>query len=240
MEHWLPVSGYEGYYEISDDGRVRSVPRDVVKSNGVIQHRKGVVLAAKQSSDGYLSVTLCKEGSSKTYKIHRLVFEAFARPLEFDEEVDHIDFNRKNNKLENLQALTHRANVSKSVTAGRNFAAKQDISGSNNPNFGNKKLSEYYKNNPEICKEKQSRPGSSNGRCVPVVISDERGSVYAFDYIRQCANFLVSTMSLTQSAESVAIRIKKVMDTDVTYLGYKYHSQQTISCQASAETRMKV
>lgn len=211
MENWKPIYNYEGLYEISDHGRVKSLERDILKSNGVVQHRNEKILALKNSKDGYLVVSLSKNGRQKTFKVHRLVYETFMERINNFDEVDHIDFNRKNNVLENLQRISHLDNVRRSVEAGRNYTSKTDVSGCNNPNFGNRILSQRYKSDPELSRKIQSRPGSRNGRSIPVTMTDSDGYSIHFDYIRECAAYVVKNINPNISLDSAATAIRNGM-----------------------------
>lgn len=101
-ERWLPVVGYEGLYEVSDLGRVRSVDAMVAGVFGRTQIRRGKIL--KQSPSGsYLAVVLSKCGKIKTHRIHKLVLEAFVGPRPDGCEARHFpDRDIRNNRLSNL------------------------------------------------------------------------------------------------------------------------------------------
>lgn len=101
-EIWKDLNGYEGLYQISDLGNVKSI----YCSN----HR-----ILKQSLKGkYLSVCLFKNNERKTIRVHQLVAIAFLnhKPNGFEFVVDHIDKNRQNNKLDNIRIVTQRENTS--------------------------------------------------------------------------------------------------------------------------------
>jgi hypothetical protein len=76
VEEWRPIEGYEGFYEVSNLGPVRSLDRVVETSTGKRKY-KGKLLKPKLDNDGYLKVCLAKEGKKKDYFIHRLVAIAF-------------------------------------------------------------------------------------------------------------------------------------------------------------------
>lgn len=119
-ERWLPIAGYEGLYEVSDHGRVRSLAHVVHRGGtraGTI-HWKGRILRL-HCGGKYVTVALCSSGKAKTHQVHTLVLTAFNRPPNDNEECDHQDFNRGNNKLPNLRWLTHHGNVAHSTTNGR-------------------------------------------------------------------------------------------------------------------------
>ena len=96
-EHWLPVKGYEGLYEVSDMGRVRSVN---YKGTGKTQ-----ILHQTQNKSGYMHVPLCKDGKPKCCRVHRLVAEVFVQNLHPDSyhEVNHKDEDKTNNCASNLE-----------------------------------------------------------------------------------------------------------------------------------------
>lgn len=103
-EIWAPVKGYEGLYEVSSFGRVRSL------GNGNSNNSKVRILNPSKNSDGYLGVVLYKNGKSKSCKVHRLVAEAFL-PNWFDEhEVNHRDEQKTNNNIYNLEWCDHKYN----------------------------------------------------------------------------------------------------------------------------------
>lgn len=111
-ERWLPVVGYEGLYEVSDHGRVRSVDRYITNSNGIISNYKSKSLKPYTDKDGYLCVVLSHNSKLKGMKIHRLVLMSFAYRRGCDElETRHRDNNRSNNLLSNLHWGTHQDNA---------------------------------------------------------------------------------------------------------------------------------
>lgn len=96
-EIWNPVKGYEGLYEVSSFGRVRSL------GNGNSNNSKVRILTPGKNSDGYLCVVLYKNGKPNGYKVHRLVAETFLPNLFKEVEVNHIDEDKTNNNVENLE-----------------------------------------------------------------------------------------------------------------------------------------
>jgi len=114
MEEFREVKGYEGLYEVSNLGRVRSLDRTVITSTGSRAYI-GKILKPAYDSFGYCVYGLCKEGKSINKRAHQLVAIAFLNhtPNGLKLVVDHIDANPKNNNLNNLQLVTHRFNISK-------------------------------------------------------------------------------------------------------------------------------
>ena len=110
-EIWKPVVGYEGFYEVSNIGRVRSLARIVECNDGRKRKIKDRTLKGSRNSGGYSGVTLHKDGCTKFVNIHRIVAEAFVpNPLE-KEEVNHKDENPSNNHASNLEWVTHKENL---------------------------------------------------------------------------------------------------------------------------------
>jgi hypothetical protein len=102
-EVWLPVVGYEGYYEISSLGNLRSVDRVVrYKANGTML-RKGRPMRLTTTKYGYIDVRLGKEGVEKAHLVHRLVAAAFLDNPESKPQVNHKNGVKGDNRLENLE-----------------------------------------------------------------------------------------------------------------------------------------
>ena len=118
----------------------------------------GKIRKHSYNNDGYPVVSIETEKGWRNPSVHRLIALAFIPNPNNHPEVDHINFDRKDYSISNLRWITHAENVRKSVVN------KPDMHGENNPNYGNKKLSQFYKDHPEISKEKQGRPGKQNGR----------------------------------------------------------------------------
>lgn len=108
MEVWRPIDGFEGRYEISNRGRVRSLAR----CNEKLQHICWPESIMKQiiHTNGYMVIWLRKPGSKKKFFVHRLVAFAFLEIVDGKDFVNHKDKNRKNNWLENLEFMTHQEN----------------------------------------------------------------------------------------------------------------------------------
>lgn len=216
---WKSIDGYEGYYEVSDDGFVRSVDRVVKRCDGVEQLRRGKVRTLCYDKDGYAVVNLCANGSTERKRVHRLVYCAFVGKIPDGYDVDHKDFDRQNNSVSNLCLMTHGDNVRKTCVAGRHVSCG-NISGCKNPNYGNRTLSERYRNDPDYAKTKQSRAGHRNGRCRKTTLVDSNGAVLEFDYIRQCAAYLINSGASASKAESIAEHLKRAAKSGTQFYGY--------------------
>lgn len=120
FEEWRVVVGYEGHYEVSNWGRVRSLAR--VYYSGV-NHRirkveSGRILVPAIQPAGYFMVTLCRDGKKVQKHIHRLVAETFLPNADPSKEVHHIDGNPKNNVVKNLVFVTHEEHFNEEAKCG--------------------------------------------------------------------------------------------------------------------------
>jgi hypothetical protein len=116
MENWKDIKGYEGCYQVSDLGRVTSLDR--IDCTG--GKRNGRILKQNPDGKGYLMVSLYLNGKQKTRKVHQLVSESFLnhKPYGMKVVIDHIDNDKQNNNLTNLQLITNRENSSKDRVGG--------------------------------------------------------------------------------------------------------------------------
>jgi hypothetical protein len=117
MEEWKSVIGYEGYYEVSNLGNVRSVERTVSNHTGVIT-LKPRLMKQSQNHKGYSIVYLSKDAKMKTISVHRLVALAFIPNPQNKPQVNHIDGNKTNNRVDNLEWVTNQENHDHAVLIG--------------------------------------------------------------------------------------------------------------------------
>jgi len=116
QEQWLPVVGYEGLYEVSDNGNVRSLDRTVTvtRHNGTYIKPVPGILISQRAQNGYKVVRLSKCGAPDTKYVHRLVAEAFVPNPNNLETVDHIvEGNKHDNRASNLSWLGRGDNARK-------------------------------------------------------------------------------------------------------------------------------
>jgi hypothetical protein len=121
-EVWKDVVGFEGLYQVSNMGRVRSLPRTVNRSDGKRYTNPASVLTPRYRSDKlvkYFAVKLYKDWQNKDYSIHRLVAEAFIHNPENKPQVNHIDCNPANNNVSNLEWVTQKENSIHMAKLGR-------------------------------------------------------------------------------------------------------------------------
>lgn len=104
-ELWLPCPEYEGRYEVSSLGRIRSLPREELAASGVRRKVRGGILNPMLSPDGYPRVSLRKDGKLRTMTLHRLICRAFhgEQPNPIHKEVAHLDGVRTNARADNLK-----------------------------------------------------------------------------------------------------------------------------------------
>lgn len=117
-ERWLPVVGYEGYYEVSDLGRVRSVDRCISGPGGYPRRQPGRLLTQKPLPFGHMTVNLWKLGVGRTLLVHRLVLLAFVGEGPDGTECCHNDGDPANNSVSNLRWDTRSENLRDRVRHG--------------------------------------------------------------------------------------------------------------------------
>ena len=113
---FLSVKGYEGLYEVSSTGQVRSLDRETQGADGTAYRKKGVILRPHPHKDtGYLQVSLWKSGRGRHHYVHRLVGEAHIPNPDNEPEINHIDGVRINNTQDNLEWVSRRGNAQHAV-----------------------------------------------------------------------------------------------------------------------------
>ena len=117
MVEWKAIKGYEGLYEISNTGLVKALEKRVDRGKC---HRtwKSHIKRYGVDNNGYLRVSLSKEGVNKTHKVHRLVATAFISNPDKLPQVNHIDGNKQNNHVSNLEWCTQSDNMSHAYKNG--------------------------------------------------------------------------------------------------------------------------
>lgn len=216
-ERILNVKGID--YIIREDGKIFSTHnRGRAKYHQEIKQR--------MNSDGYMCITVGKTGNRTVASVHRLVAKAFIpNPLNLP-EVNHKDYDRTNNSVDNLEWCSHKENIDYTLAAGRHVSQTLDYSGKKNPNYGNTTLSQKYKADPAYSKEKQSRPGGQNGRAIPVCLLDKDKNVIAtFPYMQLCAEYVLKQLHSSSSPAGLAGRIPYYIKTGNIYKHTYYFSK---------------
>lgn len=128
-EIWKDIEGYEGSYQVSNLGRVKSLSR-VIKWSNSYRRVKEKIRSLSKGKEGYLYITL----PNSTHTVHRLVAKAFLNTDNIsDKEVNHKNSNRSDNNVSNLEWLTHSQNVQDAKNKG-NYKNRVHLIGSNNHN----------------------------------------------------------------------------------------------------------
>lgn len=109
-EIWKDIKGYEGYYQVSNFGRVKSLARYRIGSYGKPQKVYEKILKQTIMNNGYLTVVLSNNKIYKQKLVHRLVAETFILNLENKKEVNHINGDKTNNHVTNLEYVSHHDN----------------------------------------------------------------------------------------------------------------------------------
>lgn len=118
FEEWRDIKGYEGLYQVSNLGRVRSLDR-IIKFKSSSRFHKGQIISIKNSKTGYCLVNLHRNSKQKMFLIHRLVAQAFIDNPEDLPCVNHKDENKLNNQVDNLEWCTYQYNTSYGTTIKR-------------------------------------------------------------------------------------------------------------------------
>lgn len=136
-EIWKDVVGYEGLYQVSNLGRIKAMQK---------RGHKSVVMKYSIRKDGYCRILLSKNSEYKALYVHRLVAEAFLTHADNECEVNHIDGNKANNNLSNLEWVTRSDNIKHALKCGLKINPTIGKFGGKNPN--SKKVYQYdLKNN---------------------------------------------------------------------------------------------
>jgi len=102
-EIWKSVKGYEGLYEVSNFGRMKSLSKKVRNGANSYCVRKEIILTGTISNKGYVKVILVKDGQKQQYSVHRIVMMMFVPNPNNMPQVNHLDTNKQNNAVSNLE-----------------------------------------------------------------------------------------------------------------------------------------
>ncbi|MDU0441564.1 NUMOD4 domain-containing protein [Staphylococcus haemolyticus] len=177
-EVWKDVPKFEGYYQVSNLGNIRSVERVVKYRDGRKYNYPSKLLKQRKDTNGYLQVSFNVNGNKSSHRTHRLVAETFLIKPEIDLiSVNHIDGVKINNKLDNLEWVTYSENTKKGYDAGLFEKAR-------------KAARERWKNNTYQCKK------------VEVVFKDTgtakkfKSAREASRYINRCQNYFTQLLRI--------------------------------------------
>lgn len=135
-EIWKDIPNYDGLYQVSSLGRFKRITRCIVEKSGKRKVIKGRIIKTHEYTNGYIRVALCINGIEKQYIAHRIVAITFLPQNSYENiEVNHKNEIKSDNRVENLEWVTHKYNCSYGT---RNKRAKEhsDFRGEKNPMFG--------------------------------------------------------------------------------------------------------
>lgn len=189
-EIWKPIQNFEGSYEVSSYGRIKSLARKDSTGNGnrIVERLLKPDLNSKKNIK-YYRVTLCKNGKTTRFSVHRLVAEHFIPNPENKPFVNHIDNNGLNNHIENLEWCTHSENMEHSAKQGRQDKVRS-LGGYTTAAINQQKAEQFYQ---QILGHRFIRTFTVNKRrkielyCEhcnqPTIVS---GSYSKYNFSRQC------------------------------------------------------
>ena len=125
MEIWKDIVGYEGLYQVSNFGNVISLEKYIDNKKGAIQYRPPKILKQYKNKFGYMRVYLTQNSIKKMYAVHRLVATAFISNPDNKPCVNHIDNNRANNVVDNLEWCTYKENSQWAEIQGRRIFSEE-------------------------------------------------------------------------------------------------------------------
>lgn len=129
QEIWKDINGYEGLYQVSNLGNVRSMDRIVIYSDGRKVKTKGKLLKPTMRKSGYYYVSLSRNSDCPKFDVHRLVAQAFVDNPYNHPVVNHLDGCKTNNAASNLEWTTHTENIRHAFKMGLNKGTKGSING---------------------------------------------------------------------------------------------------------------
>lgn len=173
-EEWKDIKGYEGLYQVSNIGNVRSIRRCIKYKSGSIAIHKGRLLRQYERTGGYMYVVLSKENTQKPFRVHRLVADAFVENPKNMEIVNHIDENRKNNSATNLEWCDLKYNINYGTRTERAIETRRNHS----KPFICHETGDVFRSIAD-CKRKLNLPKTAHVSCV---LNGHRNSTHGYHF----------------------------------------------------------
>jgi hypothetical protein len=123
-EYWKDIPGLGGLYQASNMGRIRSLDREI-KYDYRTRLFKGKILTPNQNRDGYMQIAMCINRKTKAFAVHRLVALTFLPKPDNKKEVNHINLNKLDNTIENLEWVTHKENIAHAILNGKHGSLRR-------------------------------------------------------------------------------------------------------------------
>ena len=130
MEVWKDIEEFKGLYQVSNLGQIRSIDRITEYKTGAKRLTKGVVLSIGKNKLGYSQVGLSKNDKCYSRRVHRLVAQAFIPNPNRYKEINHIDGNKQNNNVGNLEWCNRKQNIRHAINNGlrkKYYGRRRDI-----------------------------------------------------------------------------------------------------------------
>ena len=130
MEVWKDIEEFKGLYQVSNLGQIRSIDRITEYKTGAKRLTKGVVLSIGKNKLGYSQVGLSKNDKCYSRRVHRLVAQAFIPNPNRYKEINHIDGNKQNNNVDNLEWCNRKQNIRHAINNGlrkKYYGRRRDI-----------------------------------------------------------------------------------------------------------------
>lgn len=175
-EVWKDIPDFEGYYQASTLGRIRSVNRDLKLSNGQTRHYKGRLIIPHLGNRGYFLLSLYIKGKEYKFSVHSLIAKTFLESSG-ELEVNHIDENKTNNRVCNLEYVTHNYNLNygkhnaNMATTLCKRVAKYDKEGS---------LLGVHNSSKEAAASINRKPNTSIGACCRGELNTAYGYIWKY------------------------------------------------------------
>lgn len=191
QEIWKDIEGYEGYFKISNLGRVMAIERYVKQGNG-LRYCKEMIVPHHLNPFCYPCVTLCKEKKSKEHPVHRLIMEAFVPNPENKPHIDHINTDKTDFRISNLRWVTPKENANNPIT----------LKNGRKGNYDNK----------EVQKRKLETRKRRNSAAAPIEV---------FQYTKEgvFVNSYYSSQDAQKSTGIYASQIRQVLDDNTQSAG---------------------
>lgn len=168
IEVWKDVKDFEGKYHVSSFGRVKSLKRTRLGKNASLVSLRERIMTLKVSKSGYNVVGLCIDGCKKHPSVHRLVAKAFINTVKDKDTVNHVDGNKQNNNVSNLEW----ANSSEQM---RHAVKLELVEKRGSPKFTKafkKEILEYSKNNPKTSISELSKIFNTSERTAGRIVNN--------------------------------------------------------------------